>query len=133
MICFSWKRNQDVFETAKSTKQPNYPSMYITYYVIVCKNCKIDTTQASILFPFIFIVKFSDRFLSSKMWFFSGNVDRKYFSNIWTKMIPIAQFIKHFPMFWLDTLFCGHFKLYPGQKKNNFSYSLTDPSGLCLG
>ena len=61
----------------------------------------IDTAQESIIFPFIFIVKFSDRLLSSKMWFFVwvGDMDRKYFLTIWTEMILVAQFIQHFPIF----------------------------------
>ena len=93
-----------------------------------CETCKRDTTKASILLPFIFIVKFSDR----------GGVDmdRKYFSIIWTKMIPVAQFIQYFPVFWLDTLFCEHFKLSLVPKEKSFyphSYSLTDLIDLSLG
>ena len=56
IICFSWKRNWDPFETLKSTKQPEYPSIYIVLRHAMCETWKTDTAQASILFPFSFIV-----------------------------------------------------------------------------
>ena len=109
---FSWKRNHDNFKTVKSTKQPKYDRSVTTY--TVCETCMIDTAHGSIVFPFIFIVKFSDR-LQCDFWV--GDRDRKYFSTIWTEMIPVVQFIQHFPIFWLGTLFHGHWLLGYSIKK----------------
>ena len=105
---------KEIMITLRLSKVWNSQSMIggITTYT-VCETCMIDTAHESIIFPFIFIVKFSDRLLSSKMWFFFwvGERNRKYFSTIWTEMIPVAQFIQHFPIFWLGTLFCGHWAI----------------------
>ena len=111
---------KEIMITLRLSKVWNSQSMIggITTYT-VCETCMIDTAHESIILSFIFIVKFSDRLLSSKMWFFFwvGERDRKYFSTIWTEMIPVAQFIQHFPIFWLGTLFCGHWAIPQKKKK----------------
>ena len=61
---------KEIMITLRLSKVPNSQSMIgsIKTYT-VCETCMIDTTHESIIFPFIFIVKFSDRLLSSKMCF----------------------------------------------------------------
>ena len=108
--CFSWKRIQDIFDTVKTAK---VASVVLRHKV--CDTCKVDRAQASILFRLIFIVglKFSERLLSRKIWFFflGWDADRMYFSIIWTEMIPLAQFIQHFTNVLAGHPFCGHWAI----------------------
>ena len=62
---------KEIMITLRLSKVPNSQSMMIgsvTTYT-VCETCMIDTAHESIVFPFIFIVKFSDRLQCD---FFSG-------------------------------------------------------------
>ena len=121
-----------------SLRLPKVPNSRSSIYIVlrhtVCETCKIHAAQANILFPFIFIVTFSDRLLSSKMWFFflgtwTGRIfqpfEQEWFQ--WLNLISIFQFFGWTPCF-MDI------SDYPqAQKKNNFSCSLTDPTELSLG
>ena len=71
---------KEIMITLRLLKVPNSQSMIgsVTTYT-VCETCVIDTAQESIVFPFIFIVKFSDR-LQCDFWV--GDRDRRYFSTI---------------------------------------------------
>ena len=71
---------KEIMITLRLSKVPNSQSVIssVTTYT-VCETCMIDTTHESIVFPFIFIVKFSDR-LQCDFWV--GDRDRKYFSTI---------------------------------------------------
>ena len=71
---------KEIMITLRLSKVPNSQSVIssVTTYT-VSETCMIDTTHESIVFPFIFIVKFSDR-LQCDFWV--GDRDRKYFSTI---------------------------------------------------
>ena len=71
---------KEIMITLRLSKVPNSQSVIssVTTYT-VCETCMIDTTHESIVFPFIFIVKFSDR-LQCDFWV--EDRDRKYFSTI---------------------------------------------------
>ena len=71
---------KEIMITLRLSKVPNSQSVIssVTTYT-VCETCMIDTTHESIVFPFIFIVKFSGR-LQCDFWV--GDRDRKYFSTI---------------------------------------------------
>ena len=71
---------KEIMITLRLSKVPNSQSMIgsvMTY--TVCETCMIDTADESIVFPFIFILKFSDR-LQCDFWV--GDRDTKYFSTI---------------------------------------------------
>ena len=120
----------------KSAKHPKYPMHYNIITLGVWDLHDRHSTSKHFI-PIHFYSKvflFSDsRLLSSKVWFFIlGTWAEKYFSTIWTELIPkwlnllsLSQFFG-----WPDTLFVFvDISNYPlSQKKNNFSYSLNDPT-----
>ena len=71
---------KEIMINLRLSKLPNSQSMIgsVTSHT-VCETCMIDTAHESIVFPFIFIVKFSDR-LPCDFWV--ADRDRKYFSTI---------------------------------------------------
>ena len=97
---------KEIMITLRLSKVPNSQSMMIgsvTTYT-VCETCMIDTAHESIVFPFIFIVKFSDRLQCD---FFSGlgtgtgsifqPFEQKWFQ--WCNLFSIFRFFGWSPYF----------------------------------
>ena len=107
----------------------------------MCATYKIDIAQASILFPFIFIVKFCcflvTGFYLAKCDFLFWEHGQEVFFNHLNRTYSNDSIYSAFSNFLAGQTPCLCFvdisNYPPAQKKNNFSYSLTDPTEHSLG
>ena len=108
----------------------------------MCETCKIDTAQASTSFPFIFIVKFScfrtaGFYLAKCDFLFWEHGQGSIFQPFEQNLFQNGSIYSAFSNFLAGQTPCLCFvdisNYPPAQKKNNFSYSLTDPTELSLG